>query len=75
MYVCVCVCVCVCVYVCVCVCVSVLPSTIHRNDLSSQTLDLHGLHVEEAISALQEKLHSTTGIDRIGACDNTIVHV
>jgi NEDD4-binding protein 2 len=31
-----------------------------QNDVSSQTLDLHGLHVEEAISALQEKLHSTT---------------
>ena len=32
-----------------------------RNDLSSQYLDLHGLYVEEALAALQERLQSTTG--------------
>lgn len=29
--------------------------------MSSQYLDLHGLHVEEALAALQERLQSTTG--------------
>jgi hypothetical protein len=31
------------------------------NDLSSQFLDLHGLYVDEALAALEDKLQSTTG--------------
>jgi DNA-nicking Smr family endonuclease len=31
-----------------------------HNDLSSQFLDLHGLYVDEALAALEDKLQSTT---------------
>ena len=33
----------------------------HSNYTSSDELDLHGLHVDEAITALQEKLTSCKG--------------
>jgi len=37
-------------------------SSLLRNDFSSKFLDLHGLHVDEAIAALQDRLCNTKGV-------------